>query len=277
MSTSAPASRSVRDALYEAPGPRPRRRRRRAPPHKRIQGGAGGGAQRGTVEKTGQFAPRYWTFFAKATTWKFLLQGFAGTVRVALTAGAIALALGLLLMLGRISHVKALSTVCRIVTDFFRSLPSLLLIYFFFLIVPQYGIKMSSFWMLTLPVALAASGVLAEVFRAGVNAVPKGQVEAALSLGMSPLRTTFKIVLPQAIRFVIPSLISQLVVVVKDTTVAYVVSYPDLMQNARVLITNYDALVSVYFTIAIIYILINYAINQASIYVSHRLGVKIIR
>lgn len=277
MSTSAPASRSVRDALYEAPGPRTRRRVRIATAISLILVVAALAAIGYRFYITGQFAPRYWTFFAKATTWKFLLQGFAGTVRVALTAGAIALALGLLLMLGRISHVKALSTVCSIVTDFFRSLPSLLLIYFFFLIVPQYGIKMSSFWMLTLPVALAASGVLAEVFRAGVNAVPKGQVEAALSLGMSPLRTTFKIVLPQAIRFVIPSLISQLVVVVKDTTVAYVVSYPDLMQNARVLITNYDALVSVYFTIAIIYILINYAINQASIYVSHRLGVKIIR
>lgn len=277
MSTSAPASRSVRDALYEAPGPRTRRRVRIATAISLILVVAALAAIGYRFYITGQFAPRYWTFFAKATTWKFLLQGFAGTVRVALTAGAIALALGLLLMLGRISRVKALSTVCRIVTDFFRSLPSLLLIYFFFLIVPQYGIKMSSFWMLTLPVALAASGVLAEVFRAGVNAVPKGQVEAALSLGMSPLRTTFKIVLPQAIRFVIPSLISQLVVVVKDTTVAYVVSYPDLMQNARVLITNYDALVSVYFTIAIIYILINYAINQASIYVSHRLGVKIIR
>ena len=277
MSTSAPASRSVRDALYEAPGPRTRRRVRIATAISLILVVAALAAIGYRFYITGQFAPRYWTFFAKATTWKFLLQGFAGTVRVALTAGAIALALGLLLMLGRISHVKAPSTVCRIVTDFFRSLPSLLLIYFFFLIVPQYGIKMSSFWMLTLPVALAASGVLAEVFRAGVNAVPKGQVEAALSLGMSPLRTTFKIVLPQAIRFVIPSLISQLVVVVKDTTVAYVVSYPDLMQNARVLITNYDALVSVYFTIAIIYILINYAINQASIYVSHRLGVKIIR
>ena len=277
MSTSAPASRSVRDALYEAPGPRTRRRVRIATAISLILVVAALAAIGYRFYITGQFAPRYWTFFAKSTTWKFLLQGFAGTVRVALTAGAIALALGLLLMLGRISHVKELSTVCRIVTDFFRSLPSLLLIYFFFLIVPQYGIKMSSFWMLTLPVALAASGVLAEVFRAGVNAVPKGQVEAALSLGMSPLRTTLKIVLPQAIRFVIPSLISQLVVVVKDTTVAYVVSYPDLMQNARVLITNYDALVSVYFTIAIIYILINYAINQASIYVSHRLGVKIIR
>lgn len=277
MSTSAPASRSVRDALYEAPGPRARRRVRIATAISLILVVMALAAIGYRFYITGQFAPRYWTFFAKATTWRFLLQGFAGTVRVALTAGAIALALGLLLMLGRISHVKSLSTVCRIVTDFFRSLPSLLLIYFFFLIVPQYGIKMSSFWMLTLPVALAASGVLAEVFRAGVNAVPKGQVEAALSLGMSPLRATFKIVLPQAIRFVIPSLISQLVVVVKDTTVAYVVSYPDLMQNARVLITNYDALVSVYFTIAIIYILINYAINQASIYVSHRLGVKIIR
>lgn len=277
MSTSAPASRSVRDALYEAPGPRTRRRVRIATAISLILVVAALAAIGYRFYITGQFAPRYWTFFAKATTWKFLLQGFAGTVRVALTAGAIALALGLLLMLGRISHLKALSAVCRVVTDFFRSLPSLLLIYFFFLIVPQYGIKMSSFWMLTLPVALAASGVLAEVFRAGVNAVPKGQIEAALSLGMSPLRTTLKIVLPQAIRFVIPSLISQLVVVVKDTTVAYVVSYPDLMQNARVLITNYDALVSVYFTIAIIYILINYAINQASIYVSHRLGVKIIR
>ena len=277
MSTSAPASRSVRDALYEAPGPRTRRRVRIATAVSLILVVATLAAIGYRFYITGQFAPRYWTFFAKATTWKFLLQGFAGTVRVALTAGAIALALGLLLMLGRISHLKVLSAVCRVITEFFRSLPSLLLIYFFFLVVPQYGIKMSSFWMLTLPVALAAAGVLAEVFRAGVNAVPKGQIEAALSLGMSPLRTTFKIVLPQAIRFVIPSLISQLVVVVKDTTVAYVVSYPDLMQNARVLITNYDALVSVYFTIAIIYILINYAINQASIYVSHRLGVKIIR
>lgn len=277
MSTSAPASRSVRDALYEAPGPRTRRRVRIATAVSLILVVTALAAIGYRFYITGQFAPRYWTFFAKATTWKFLLQGFAGTVRVALTAGAIALALGLLLMLGRISHLKVLSAVCCVITEFFRSLPSLLLIYFFFLVVPQYGIKMSSFWMLTLPVALAAAGVLAEVFRAGVNAVPKGQIEAALSLGMSPLRTTFKIVLPQAIRFVIPSLISQLVVVVKDTTVAYVVSYPDLMQNARVLITNYDALVSVYFTIAIIYILINYAINQASIYVSHRLGVKIIR
>ena len=130
--------------------------------------------------------------------------------------------------------------------------------------------------MLTLPVALAAAGVLAEIFRAGVNAVPRGQVEAAQALGLSKAKSPLNRI-AQAIRFIIPSLISQLVVVVKDTTVAYVVSYPDLMQNARVLITNYDALVSVYLVIAVIYILINVAINKAAVYVSHKTGATIIR
>ena len=271
------APRTIRDALYEAPGPRTHRR-----------------MVVGTIVSalvvlwlvylvwhqfyvTGQFAPRYWSFFAQWPTWRFLIDGFRGTIAVAVTAGVISLVLGMLLMLGRVSENRALSAACRVVIDFFRGVPSLLLIYFFFLVVPQYGIKMPSFWMLTLPVALAAAGVLAEVFRAGVNAVPKGQVEAAYSLGLTRGKVMRRIVLPQAIHYVIPSLISQLVVVVKDTTVAYVVSYPDLMQNARVLITSYDSLVSVYLVVAIIYILINYAINQASAYVSRRMGVKIIR
>lgn len=275
---SAPSTpRTIRDALYEAPGPRTHRR-----------------MVEGTIVSalvvlwlvylvwhqfyvTGQFAQRYWSFFAQWPTWRFLIDGFRGTIAVAVTAGVISLVLGMLLMLGRVSENRALSAACRVVIDFFRGVPSLLLIYFFFLIVPQYGIKMPSFWMLTLPVALAAAGVLAEVFRAGVNAVPKGQVEAAYSLGLTRGKVMRRIVLPQAIHYVIPSLISQLVVVVKDTTVAYVVSYPDLMQNARVLITSYDSLVSVYLVVAIIYILINYAINQASAYVSRRMGVKIIR
>lgn len=268
---------SIRDALYEQPGPRTRRRVAIGTAVTAVLALIGIGLIVRQFYITGQLAPRYWTFLAQPTTWRYLLQGFRGTVSVALTSGVLALILGLLLMLGRTSGIMPLSAACRVITDFFRGVPSLLLIYFFFLVVPQYGIKLSSFWMITLPVTLAASGVLAEVMRAGVNAVPRGQVEAAMSLGMRPARIMFKIVLPQAIRFVIPSLISQLVVVVKDTTVAYVVSYPDLMQNARVLITNYDALVSMYFTVAIIYILLNYAINKLSGFVAERMGVKIIR
>ena len=270
------AQMSMRDALYEAPGPKTRRR-----------------TVVGTVISivalialaifvvhqfyvNDQLNPKYWSFFTRWTTWRFLLEGFWGTLKVSLVSGFLAIMLGLLLMLGRISTHKVLSVACRVITDLFRSLPSLLLIYFFFLVIPKYGVRMPAFWMIATPVALAASGVLAEVFRAGVNAVPKGQTEAAMSIGLTHGKIVRKIILPQALRIVVPSLVSQLVVVVKDTTVAYVVSYPDLMQNARVLISNYDALVSMYFVVAIIYILVNFAINQLSIYLAHRSGAQII-
>ena len=274
---SAARTLSMRDALYEAPGPRTRRRVRIGTAVSAVVVLLAIAAVVRQFWVTGQLAPRYWSLFLQWTTWRFLGQGLLGTVAVALTAGAIALVLGLVLMLGRTSGVRPLAALCRVVTDFFRGVPSLLLIYFFFFVPAQLGLKLPSFWMLTLPVALAASGVLAEVFRAGVNAVPRGQVEAAVSIGLSKGKTMRKIVLPQAVRYVIPSLIAQLVVVVKDTTVAYVVSYPDLMQNARVLITSYDALVSLYLVIAVIYILINYAINKASVAVANRTGVKIVR
>ena len=267
---------SMRDALYEAPGPKMRRRIVVGTAVSLVLVALGLFLVMRQFYVTGQFAPKYWTLFTRPTTWAFLGRGFLGTVRVAVTAGAISLVLGLVLMLGRISTNRIVSGISRVVIDFFRGVPSLLLIYFFFLVIPKYGISMPSFWMITLPVALAASGVLAEVFRAGVNAVPKGQTEAALSIGMTHGKIMAKIILPQALRIVIPSLVSQLVVVVKDTTVAYVVSYPDLMQNARVLITNYDCLVSMYFVIAIIYIIVNFAINQFSIYLARRRGTTIV-
>lgn len=267
---------SMRDALYEEPGPRTRRRIR-------IFTAISLAAVAIFLVlivlrfyEKGQLAAKYWSFFRKTSVWIFLGKGLIGTFEVALTAGVLALVLGFVLMLGRMSDVKLLRGVCRVVVDFFRGVPSLLLIYFFFLVVPQYGIKLPSFLMITLPVALAASGVLAEVFRAGMNAVPKGQIEAAQALGMRKFKITLKIVFPQAIRFVIPSLISQLVVVVKDTTLAYVVSFPDLLQDARVLITRYDSLVSIYFVVAIIYVLINYAINHLAVTLARRNGAQLV-
>ena len=114
--------------------------------------------------------------------------------------------------------------------------------------------------------------VMAEALRSGVNAVPKGQREAALSLGFGEIRLFYQILFPQAIRFVIPSLIAELVIVLKDTTFASVVSYADLMQNAKVLISNYDAMLSVYLVVAVIYILINYLLNKLSEYLARRMN-----
>ena len=271
------SAKTMRDALYEEPGPKTRRKMVIGTVISLVLLVALAAWVVYCFWVTGQLSARYWELFSWRTTWRYLFKGLEGTFAVALTAAALSLVLGMLLMLGRTSHFRVLSAACAVLANVLRGVPSLLFIYFFFFAMPNLGIKMPAFWMLCIPVTLAASGVLAEVFRAGVNAVPRGQTEAGLSIGLSRWKVKTKIVLPQAIRFVIPSLISQLVVVVKDTALAYVVSYPDLMQNAQVLRTNYDALVSTYLVVAVIYILINYLINKASVYVSHRMGVKIIR
>lgn len=223
---------------------------------------------------TGQLDAKYWSFFLRYTTWRFLGLGLLGTVEAAAVGGLLALLVGFLLMIARISRFKVLNYVAVAVIEFTRGVPTLLFIYFFFLVIPQFGIKMAPLWKIVFPVALSACGIVAEVLRSGVNAVPKGQREAATSLGLSERSTFLKIIFPQAIRYVIPALIAELVIVLKDTTFAYVVSFPDLMQNAKVLISNYDALLSVYLVVAVIYVIINYLLNRLSLFVAGRLGVK---
>ena len=255
---------SIREALYEPPGPKARKK-----------------IVVGTLLSlvalallivlivrqfyiTGQLNARYWSFFGRMTTWKFLGSGLVGTLEAAGVAGVITFVAGFFMMLGRLSKHKVLRGLSTALIEFTRGVPTLLFIYFFFLVVPQFGLKLPSLWKIAAPVAISASGVVAEVLRSGVNAVPKGQREVAMALGMRDSKVFFKIIFPQALRYVVPALISELVIVVKDTTFAYVVNFPDLMQNARVLISNYDAMLSVYLLIACIYIVINYLINKLS-------------
>lgn len=255
---------TIRDRLYESPGPVTRRR-------VVLFTGLSVLGLIGLLfavirqfASTGQLQPRYWDLFLKWSTWRFLGQGLIVTLEAALTAAVIAMALGFVLMRLKLRRNRPLRWLSVALIEFTRGVPTLLLVYFFFLVVPRMGIQLTAFWRITLPCAISASGIIAEAFRSGVNAVPRGQTEAGLSLGLSELRVFYRVVFPQALRFVIPSLISELVIVLKDTTFAYVVSCADLMQNAKVLITNHDALLSVYLVVAVIYILINYALNRLS-------------
>lgn len=261
---------SIRDRLYEAPGPRTRRRVAIMTVVALIGLGYLIYFILHQFYLTGQLEARHWDFFMKWTTWRFLGQGLLSTLRSALTAAVVAIALGFVMMRGKLRRNRVLRWVAVALIEFTRGVPTLLLIYFFFLVLPRMGVNLGAFWRVTLPCAISASGIIAEAFRSGVNAVPKGQTEAALSLSLSELRTFYQVVFPQAIRFVIPSLISELVIVLKDTTFAYVVSYADLMQNAKVLITSHDSLVSVYLVVAVIYILINYGLNKLSDRMSRR-------
>lgn len=255
---------SIRDLLYEPPGPAAR---------KRISvltwfALAAFAVLTALVIRqfavTGQLDARYWSFFARATTWRFLGEGLLTTLEAAVTGAGIAFALGFLMMRGKLRKNRLLRLISTVLIEFTRGVPTLLFIYFFFLVVPQTGWKLSAFWKITLPCAISACGVVAEALRSGVNAVPRGQTEAALSLGLTDTRLFYKVVFPQAIRFVIPSLIAELVIVLKDTTFAYIVTCADLMQNAKVLISNYDAMLSVYLVVAVIYILINWLLNRLS-------------
>ena len=261
---------NIRDALYEAPGPKTRRYTAIGTGISIVLLAAAAAAVIRQFYINGQLDGRYWSIFLRYTTWRFLGMGLVGTLEAAAAAGVMTFCLGFVLMLGRISRYRVLRAVSIVCIDFFRGVPTLLFIYFFFLVVPQTGIRMNAFWKISIPVALSACGVVAEVLRSGVNAVPKGQREAAYSLGMQERSVFLKVVFPQAIRYVIPALISEMVIVVKDTTFAYVVNFPDLMQNAKVLISNYDALLSVYLVVALIYILINYLLNRLSDFTARR-------
>ncbi|MDC2860915.1 MULTISPECIES: amino acid ABC transporter permease [unclassified Delftia] len=257
-------SRSLEDILFGAPSPQAQRVTQVASliAAALLLALAAGIALR--FHSAGQLEARFWEFFAWPTTWAFLAKGLLGTLASSAMAAVIALALGLVLLAGRLARPRIVRWPSVAVIEFLRGTPTLLLIYVCFLVLPAAGIKLSTYWMLTLPIGLSTAAVVAEVYRAGVLAVPRGQTDAARSLGLTEVQVFRFVVFPQAVRFIVPALVAQLVIVVKDTTFGYIVTYGELMQNAKVLIANYHALVPVYLVVAVLYCLVNYAISRAS-------------
>lgn len=257
-------SRSLEDILFGAPSPQARKITQVVS----LIAAAGLIALAAGVvwrfHSAGQLEVRFWEFFAWPTTWAFLAKGLLGTLASSAMAAVIALSLGLVLLAGRLARPRIVRWPSIAVIEFLRGTPTLLLIYVCFLVLPAAGIKLGTYWMLTLPIGLSTAAVVAEVYRAGVLAVPRGQTDAARSLGLTEVQVFRFVVFPQALRYIVPALVAQLVIVVKDTTFGYIVTYGELMQNAKVLIANYHALVPVYLVVAVLYCLVNYAISRAS-------------
>jgi len=257
-------SRSLEDILFGAPSPQARKITQVVS----LIAAAGLIALAAGVvwrfHSAGQLEARFWEFFAWPTTWAFLAKGLLGTLASSAMAAVIALSLGLVLLAGRLARPRIVRWPSIAVIEFLRGTPTLLLIYVCFLVLPAAGIKLGTYWMLTLPIGLSTAAVVAEVYRAGVLAVPRGQTDAARSLGLTQVQVFRFVVFPQALRYIVPALVAQLVIVVKDTTFGYIVTYGELMQNAKVLIANYHALVPVYLVVAVLYCLVNYAISRAS-------------
>jgi polar amino acid transport system permease protein len=162
-----------------------------------------------------------------------LLHASMVTIGITLAGFAIALVAGLLLALSRRSRFRLLSWPAASLIEFIRSTPLLLQLYFLFYVAPDYGLTLSALTAGILGLALHYSSYVAEVYRAGLNAVPRGQWEAAKALSLTPWHAYRDIVLPQAIRTIVPALGNYLVAMFKDTPVLSAITVVELMLQAK--------------------------------------------
>ncbi|WP_028938740.1 amino acid ABC transporter permease [Pseudonocardia spinosispora] len=185
---------------------------------------------------TGQFDGRLWTWIEYKNIQLLLLNSLLATLQAFAMAAVLSLVFGAIFAAGRLSDHRWVSRPATAIVEFFRALPLLVLIFILFYGASRsLGLNVSEFWALTLGLTLYNGSVLAEIFRSGVLALPKGQREAAFALGMRKTQVMTNVLLPQSLRAMLPTILSQLVVVLKDTALGFLILYPELLYQARYL------------------------------------------
>ncbi|MGP5412881.1 amino acid ABC transporter permease [Brachybacterium paraconglomeratum] len=225
-------------------------------------------------QSNGQLDPGKWIVYLRVDYLAFLGQGLWGTLKVTALAAVVAFPLGLLLALARLSRFRVLSTLAAVWIEFYRGIPMLLVVYAFLLALPAFGVTFPRFWMLVIPMILVSSATTAEVFRAGINAVDRGQHEAAAAIGLSRRDAMTSVILPQAVRLVLPSLILALVTLLKDSTLGYVVSYNELQFQGKTLVSITRYLVQTYLVVSVIYIVINFLLTRIALALDARMKAR---
>ncbi|MGK5629391.1 amino acid ABC transporter permease [Streptomyces sp. URMC 123] len=220
--------------LYDAPGPKARLRNRIYA----VVGSIGVLALILTVvlrlADKGQLDGAMWDIFNYSGIRQNILDGVIATLKAFAIAAVLSLVLGVLLAVARLSDHKPVRWVATGFIEIFRAVPLLITIY----AVWAGFLTKEPMWALAIGLTLYNGSVQAEVLRAGINAVPKGQSEAAYALGMSKTQVMTTVLIPQAVRSMLPTIISQLVVTLKDTSLGYIIVYPELLQTARLIAGN---------------------------------------
>jgi glutamate transport system permease protein len=205
----------------------------------------------------GQLAADKWKMFTEWPYQRFLLHGLGQTIKASAVCTVLALPLGALVALGRLARTPLLRWPATVFTEIFRSVPALLLVYIFLLGLPRAGLTLPVFWQLVVPIVISGTATVAELFRAGVLSMDRGQFEAAYSVGLGYWTTMRLVILPQVVRRMVPVLVTQAIALVKDTTLGYVVSYSELLNQGRTLAQYTQALVQTYLVVAVIYVVLN--------------------
>ncbi|GAA4865991.1 amino acid ABC transporter permease [Paenibacillus vulneris] len=204
--------------------------------------------------------------------WDLYLEGFLNTLQASVIALVGSFLLGTLIAVMRISPVKPLNWLGTAYVEFIRNLPILLIVFLFFLGPSALGLSLSGFAAGTLGLTIYTAAFIAEAVRAGIQAVPKGQTEAARSSGLTYGQTMGHIVLPQAMKMVIPALGNQFLNLVKNSSVLSVVAGLDLMYYADLISTKSFVTFSVYIFVAVFYLLITIPLSFGVAYLERRMA-----
>ncbi len=215
----------------------------------------------------GQLDSQKWDFLAKESTWRALRVGFTNTFQAAIVAILLSLVFGAVFASARLSEKAWLRWPSVVVVEFFRAVPLLLLILFVFL---AYGGPLTKFWSLVLALMLYNGSVLAEIFRAGIASVPRGQAEAAYALGMRKYQVMILVLIPQSVRIMLPAIISQSVVALKDTSLGFIIAYEEAARVTSALFNAYRNPLQAGLVVAAIYVLINYSLSRLAVLLEAR-------
>lgn len=254
------------DLLFDAPGPRGRRRILVASVIATLVIVGIVALVLHQAAAAGQLAYPKWRYFAGVSIVRFFGRALGDTLVATGVSALIAFPLGVLLGWVRLGASRAVRGVVGLWIDAMRAVPMLLLVYFFLLAVPRMGLTLPYFWMLVIPIVMCSSATTAEVFRSGVLALDRGQTEAAQALGMRHGLTMRLVLAPQALRLMLPTLITQLVTILKDTSLGYVVAYTELMYAGRLIVQaarvqQLDVYLPAYVIIAVIYVVLNWLLG----------------
>ncbi|MET8561944.1 amino acid ABC transporter permease [Streptomyces flaveolus] len=222
-------------ALYDVPGPRTRRRHAVYAVLSSVVILALLAWILYLLFATGQFTSTKWMPFAYKGIQELLLRGLGNTLKAFALASVLSLALGGLLAAGRLSDHRPVRWLATVVVEFFRAMPVLVMIFFIFV-----ALKVQPLPALVAGLTLYNGSVLAEVFRSGVNAVERGQGEAAFALGMRKTQVMAHVLVPQAVRAMLPAIISQLVVALKDTSLGFLITYEEFLHAGKLIASNLD-------------------------------------
>ncbi|MGN9842431.1 amino acid ABC transporter permease [Nonomuraea sp. H19] len=249
-------------ALFDEPGPRARRRIRAATVLGTLAAVALAALAVRQFAANGQLDAARWQPYATWPMWRYLLDGLWSTFLAAVVAAALSMAFGLVLALGRSSPHAWARWPAAAYVEVVRVVPALLLVYIVLFALPRYGLDLPLFWKLVVPLTVSNAAAYAEIFRAGINSIERGQSEAGLAIGLTRLQTMRLIVLPQAARRVLPSLVSQSVGLLKDTSLGFVVSYGELLYSGKVLAAYNGLLIQTYLIVALIYLVVNASLSK---------------